>query len=92
VDPVPGCNEILLKLFFIREAPPKTAKKLLGNYRERQQALLARDTAISARLPVEYPNNANLQSWLATLSFGSHISRALLEWCDEAEEMLSRRR
>ena len=92
VDPVPGRNEILLKLFFIREAPPKTAKKLLANYRERQQALLARYTAMTASLPLEYPNNPNLPSWLVTLSFGAHISRALLEWCDEADETLSKRR
>ena len=92
VDPVPGRNEILLKLFFIREAPPKTAKKLLANYRDRHKELLARYTAISARLKADYPDNSNLSSWLVTLSFGSHVSRALLEWCDEAEETLSRRR
>ena len=92
VDPVPGRTEILLKLFFIREAPPKTAKKLLANYRERHKVLLARYTAMSAGLAAEYPHNPNLSNWLVTLSFGAHVSRALLEWCDEADDTLSRRR
>ena len=92
VVPVPGRNEILLKLFFIRAAPPKTARKLLANYRERHKELLARYTAISAGLTADHSNNPNLSSWLVTLSFGSHISRALLEWCDEADATLSRRR
>jgi DNA-binding PadR family transcriptional regulator len=92
VDPVPGRTEILLKLFFVRAAPPKTARKLLAHYRERHKELLTRYEAISARLKADYPHNPNLSSWLVTLSFGQHISRALLDWCDEADEALSRRR
>ena len=92
VDPAPGRTEILLKLFFIREAPPKTAKKLLASYREKQEQLLARYEAMSAQLSADYRSNPNLPYWLATLSFGSHVSRALVQWSVEAEESLSKRR
>ncbi|MEJ7758293.1 MAG: hypothetical protein WKF55_01745 [Gemmatimonadaceae bacterium] len=47
---------------------------------------------VSAGLAAEYPHNPNLSSWLVTLSFGAHVSPALLEWYDEADDTLSRRR
>jgi hypothetical protein len=52
----------------------------------------ARYHEMSAALKEEQKGDPNLPSWLVTLSFGSHVSRALLDWCDEADEMLSSRR
>lgn len=88
VEPTPGRTEILLKLFFVRAAPPKTAKKLIAHYRAKHHELLGRYESIATELRATLKDNPNLPAWLVTLSFGSHVSRALLDWCDEAEVML----
>jgi len=91
VDPIPGRTEILLKLFFVRNAPPNTASKLITHYREKHEELLALYTRMSKDLAAKHAGDPNLPGWLTTLSFGSHVSRALLEWCDEAEKSFRRR-
>jgi len=87
----PGRTEILLKLFFAREGPPGAAEALLAQFRERQQRLSATYGEIAERVTVDYADNANLPNWLITLSYGSHVSQALLQWCDEAERILPAR-
>lgn len=91
VDPTPGRTEILLKLFFVRAAPPRTARKLVAHYRAKHEELLARYDGIAEWLRAEHKDHPSLSVWLLTLSFGSHVSRALVEWCDEAEAKLGRR-
>ncbi|MBA3558098.1 MAG: PadR family transcriptional regulator [Gemmatimonadaceae bacterium] len=88
----PGRNEILLKLFFAREGSPGAAVALLAQFRQRQEELAATYAGIAERITVEYASNPNLPNWLLTLSYGSHVSRALLQWCEEAERTLPSRR
>jgi DNA-binding PadR family transcriptional regulator len=91
VEPQPGRTEILLKLFFAREAPPGAAAKLLEQFRQRQESLAATYSKIVERITVEHAGNPNLPYWLITLSYGSHVSRALLQWCKETKAILPAR-
>ena len=79
-----GRVEVLLKLFFARNAPPGTAAHLLRAFRAEHVARLERYTAEDRRLRVERGSFADLPYWLATLSYGRHVSRALVAWCDES--------
>jgi len=91
VEPQPGRNEILLKLFFAREGSPGATAALLEQFRRRQEGLAATYAGIAERITVEYASNPNLPNWLLTLSYGSHVSRALLQWCEEAERTMPSR-
>lgn len=80
-----GRVEVLLKLFFARNAPPGTAARLLGAFRAEHVARLDRYAAEEQRLRAERAGfAADLPYWLATLSYGRHVSRALVAWCDES--------
>jgi PadR family transcriptional regulator AphA len=84
-----GRVEILLKLFFARNGPPGTAESLLRVYRAELQERLSRYSAIEERLQSERSTFADLPYWLATLSYGKHVSHALVDWCDESMATLS---
>jgi len=86
-----GRVEILLKLFFARNGPPGTAESLLRVYRAELQERLSRYSAIEQRLQTERSTFADLPYWLATLSYGKHVSRALVDWCDESLAALNHR-
>ncbi len=92
VDFQPGRTEILLKLFFSREGPPGNALALLSQFREHQEKLASTYALIADRISVDYAENPNLSNWLMTLSYGSHVSEALLKWCAEAEGTISSRK
>jgi DNA-binding PadR family transcriptional regulator len=79
-----GRVEVLLKLFFARNAPPGTAARLLRGFRAEHVARLERYAAEEQRLRTERGRFADLPYWLATLSYGRHVSRTLVEWCDES--------
>jgi DNA-binding PadR family transcriptional regulator len=80
-----GRIEVLLKLFFARGAPPGTAGRLLRAFRSEHVARLQRYAAEEQRLRAERAEYADdLPYWLATLSYGRHVSRALVAWCDES--------
>jgi len=40
---------------------------------------------VEARIRQEHASRSELPYRLLTLSYGQHVSRALLAWCDEAE-------
>jgi DNA-binding PadR family transcriptional regulator len=79
-----GRVEVLLKLFFARNGPPGTAERLLRSFRAEHEARLERYAAVQERLHSEHRESADLPYWLATLSYGRHVSRALVDWCDES--------
>ena len=80
-----GRIEILLKIFFARNAPPGTAGRLLRAFRAEHVARLERYEAEEQRLRAERSGfTHDLPYWLATLNYGRHVSRALVAWCDDS--------
>ena len=80
-----GRIEILLKLFFAPEGDPAAARDHVAAFREYHVARLAQFDAVEARIRQQHAGRAELPYWLLALSYGQHVSRALLAWCDEAE-------
>lgn len=78
-----GRVEVLLKLFFARNAPPEAAERLLREYRAEHVARLQGYDVEERRLRSERGGFVELPHWLATLDYGRHVSRALVAWCDE---------
>lgn len=86
-DP-PRRNELLLKLFFLSDAPDVVAH-LLEDSRAEHRQRLARYEAIEEELDayaVTHPNEA--ARFRATVRYGVAVSSAILEWADEAEALL----
>jgi DNA-binding PadR family transcriptional regulator len=84
--------EILLKLFFARQAGPgatEAAQRLVADFRAHHAAQLATYAATEARLRAEHAAHPDLPFWLLTLSYGQHVSRALVAWCDAAAHTLA---
>jgi DNA-binding PadR family transcriptional regulator len=76
-------NELLLKLFFGSQTTPDVSVAHLQRYREElllQIAILEQQEQSSKE---QYPDSRNLSSWLITTSYGLHVKRALITWCDE---------
>jgi DNA-binding PadR family transcriptional regulator len=76
--------EILLKLFFARQAEPDAARRLIADFRAHHAALLATYAATEARLRAEDAAHPDFPFWLLTLRYGQHVSEALIAWCDGA--------
>lgn len=83
-----GRVEILLKLFFISQAPAGTAQGHLRAFRAEHATRLARYDAVAQRLDGELSHEPDVRYWRVTLAYGQQLSRAMLAWCDEAERML----
>jgi DNA-binding PadR family transcriptional regulator len=83
--------EILLKLFFARQARPDTAARLVAEFRAHHVEQLATYAATERRLRDEHGAHPDLPFWLLTLGYGQHVSRALVAWCDEAARTLGAR-
>ena len=81
--------EILLKLFFARHGGPGAAARLVADFRAHHAALLATYAATEARLRADHAAHPDLPYWLLTLSYGQHVSHALVAWCDEAARTLA---
>ena len=84
--------EILLKLFFARQGGAngaEAARRLVADFRAHHAALLATYAATEARLRAEHAAHPDLPFWLLTLSYGEHVSRALVAWCDAAARTLA---
>ncbi len=79
-----GRIEILLKLFFGWQVPPEESRKKLEEYRRLQQDLLMHYDGIEQRIRADETEHPGLPYWLMTISYGRHITRALIEWCDES--------
>jgi PadR family transcriptional regulator, regulatory protein AphA len=79
-----GRIEILLKLFFGWQLPPAESARQVERFREEHVTRLARYREIEQWLRTERRENPALPYWLVTLSYGRHVSQALLDWCGEA--------
>lgn len=90
VTPKVERNELLLKLFFGEEVSFETNIRHVEGFRELQRGLLEKYKAIEKEIKAEYADNSNLPYWLLTVSYGQHVSRALLDWCDEALAKLNK--
>jgi DNA-binding PadR family transcriptional regulator len=84
-----GRIEVLLKLFFAREAAPGAVAEVLQGFRADHAERLAHYEATGRQLRAQYGSMPELPLWLAGLSYGEHVSRAMLAWCDEAERALT---
>ena len=83
-----GRVEILLKLFFGWQMSSQENLHKLEEFRDLQQHVLAKYAGIADWLRRDYSDHPGLPYWLMTLSYGQHVSRALLGWCDESLEKL----
>jgi len=85
-----GRIEILLKLFFARNAAPGDAIRIVEAFRGDYLAKLGRYEGTEVRLRAERGDRADLPYWLMTLSYGRQISSALVAWADETIAALRR--
>ena len=87
--PEPPRNELLLKLFFGRTNPPNTNIRHVERYRAQAIERLESYDAIERDLRQQHRNQPDLPYWLMTLSYGKHVERALIAWCEDALTELS---
>lgn len=76
-------NELLLKLFFGGQTAVPINMEHVQRFRALQAHLLQMYEDIEASLKQSYAQSSHLPYWLMTVTYGKHIARALLEWCDE---------
>jgi DNA-binding PadR family transcriptional regulator len=76
-------NELLLKLFFGGYAPTAVSIEHVQRQRTMQVQLLHTYEQTEEQVRTEWESHSQLPYWLFTLSFGKHISRAIVAWCDE---------
>ncbi|GCE30170.1 hypothetical protein KDA_56540 [Dictyobacter alpinus] len=81
-------NELLLKLFFGVLNPATISIEHVRRHRAFQEELLARYELTESEVRSRQEANPNFPYWRITLSYGQHISRALLAWCDETLDVL----
>jgi PadR family transcriptional regulator AphA len=91
-QPHVGRIEVLLKLFFARNASPEVAPALVRAFRAEFAARLAAYESKARSLRAEHRGDPNLRYWLMTLSYGRHVSTALIAWADETLAALAKRR
>lgn len=82
--------EILLKLFFGRQVAASDNQRQVREFRELQQRARHRLQAIEAELQAHQAEHPDLPYWRITLSYGIHVSDALIAWCDETLDRLKR--
>ena len=77
-------NQLLLKLFFARNAPPEASLRHLEQYRAVQEAELLRFRAMEHDLTREHADHPDLLYWLISLRFGMRHCEASVRWSEEA--------
>lgn len=82
--------EILLKLFFARQADPADMEDVLRTFRADHEAFLERWKQTERQLGAEHTDAPDLPFWMMTLSYGRHVSEALIAWCDDTLATLER--
>src|SRR5574340_420096 len=76
-------DELLLKIFLGRSAPPGACAEHVRRLRREQQELLARYQEIKKRVAMERAGHPHLRFWYITLQHGMEMRRARIRWCDE---------
>ncbi len=85
VEDHPVRSELLLKLFFARDIDAGNIIEKLEHKRMEQQAKLEEYERVGILLTTQEPyrSEQGLHLWLASISFGKHTSRAIIDWCEE---------
>jgi PadR family transcriptional regulator AphA len=76
-------NEFLLKVFFGGLAPTGVSREHVEEHRSLSRESLAIYKATRKRIEKEAGKHPQKPFWLMTLSYGEHMSRAAIKWCDE---------
>ncbi|MEK6696564.1 MAG: PadR family transcriptional regulator [Candidatus Deferrimicrobiota bacterium] len=77
-------SEFMLKLFFGSQIPVAESIRHVRRAQKEREDLLARLSAIKARLLSEHAGKVQLPYWLLTVTGGMAFCKAYIEWCDEA--------
>lgn len=80
----PPRNELLLKLFFGREAAPSVSIGHIRAHQEWLRGLLATLLEMETLGRVRNADNPNFPYWMLTLTYGVAQIRAALEWSESA--------
>lgn len=83
-----GRIEIALKLFFGHQVKVADNIRQVEHFREMRDRELQALIAIEERLKAEQANRPNLLYMLMTVSYGQHVTQALLQWCEETLSVL----
>lgn len=84
-------SEVLLKLFFGSHLPVAETIRHIRRVREEHSQRLERYGEIEERLHSEYAANPQSLYWLLTVKCGMALSKASLDWCDEAVSLLEKK-
>jgi PadR family transcriptional regulator, regulatory protein AphA len=90
--PQPPRNELLLKLFFGRQAPPGACAAHLRRLRVQQERLTATLEGLEKQLRSERRGHPDLKYWLVAVSSGIDRAQALLDWSERALRALENQR
>ena len=85
-----GRIEIALKLFFGHQVKVADNIRQVEHFREMRDRELKALIAIEERLKAELADKPNLPYMLMTVSYGQHVTQALLQWCEETLSLLSK--
>jgi PadR family transcriptional regulator AphA len=83
-----GRIEIALKLFFGHQVEVADNIRQVEHFREMRDRELKALMAIEGRLKAEQADRPNLPYMLMTVSYGQHVTKALLQWCEETLSVL----
>jgi len=83
-------NELLLKLFFGEEGSIVVNIRHIEEYRKLQTERHERIKAIERNIRSQLPEGSDAPYWLMTARYGSKISKARIEWCDETLAKLNK--
>lgn len=84
-------NELLLKLFFGARVSAAVCRTHLEERREHCRQGLKEYDSIRKRLDAEEKQPPDRSFWDMTLSYGEHLARAQLAWCEESLRKLKGR-
>lgn len=89
LQPLPPRNELLLRIFLGRSAPPGALAQHVAAYRAQRADDLRTLEYIAKQLAAEAAGDPEYPQWEMTLRAGILASRAALTWCDETLPKLS---
>jgi DNA-binding PadR family transcriptional regulator len=86
--PQPPRNELLLKLFFGRQAPPGACAAHLRRLRVQQERMTVTLEGLERQLRRERRGHPDLRYWLAAVSFGIERAQSLIDWSEHALQVV----
>ncbi len=76
-------NDLLLKVFFGRNAAPGVTRRHVERFRERCVADIATYEAVLRAIDEEHARHPDAPFWKMTVSYGRHINLSLKQWAEE---------